>query len=107
MYQKDDHIVFHGAPNSAKTPDGAEAIYAEPFGHIGGKNVQSTALAPLENAPGYQNLQGKKLESGKIIERFYLISSNNITVKQTVNENGENDQWMHGMLSDEPLNSRN
>lgn len=65
MYQKDDHIEFQVASNHPKMPD--ENIYAEPFGHIAGANVHSNALTSLDNAPRYQNLLGKQLESGKII----------------------------------------
>jgi len=70
VYQKDEQIEFQGASSHAKLPDDTENIYAEPFGHIAGANVHNTALNPLDNAPGYQNLLGKKLESG---ESIYLI----------------------------------
>ena len=67
MYQKDDQIEFQEATSHVKMPGDTENIYAEPFGHIAGTNVQSTALTPLDIAPRYQNLLGKKLESGETI----------------------------------------
>ena len=65
MYQKDDHIEFQVASNHPKVPD--ENIYTEPFGHIAGVDVHSATLTSLDNAPRYQNLLGKQLESGMII----------------------------------------
>lgn len=73
VYHRDDQIEFQEASNHVKTPDDAENIYAEPFGHINGRNVQSTALTPLDNAPGYQHLLGKKLESGETIQLYILF----------------------------------
>lgn len=67
VYHKDDQIEFQEASNHANMPDDAENIYAEPFGHIAGSNVHNTALAPLDNVLRYQNLLGKKLESGEMI----------------------------------------
>ena len=67
VYQKDDQIEFQEASNHPRIPDQAENIYAEPFGHIAGTDVHNTALTPLDNAPRYQNLLGKKLESGEMI----------------------------------------
>ena len=62
--------MFQGPSNNVIKPDGAEAIYAEPFGHISGTKVQGTASTPLDNGPGYQNLLGTKLESGEISKSF-------------------------------------
>lgn len=68
VYQKDDQIEFQEPSNHAKMPDDAVNIYAEPFGHIAGTNVHTdSALTPLDNALRYQNLLGKKLESGEMI----------------------------------------
>jgi len=67
VYQKDEQIAFQETSSDAKLPDDAENIYAEPFGHIAGTTVRNTAITPLENAPSYQNLLGKKLESGETI----------------------------------------
>lgn len=66
VYHKDEQIVFQGPSNNVKTSDGTEAIYAEPFGHIGGTKDQGIALAPLDYGPGYKNLMETKLESGEI-----------------------------------------
>ena len=78
MYQKDGQIEFQEASNHANMPDDAENIYAEPFGHIAGTVVHNTALTPSDNVPRYQNLLGKKLESGEIIYLYiYLLRLHN------------------------------
>ncbi|XP_078342292.1 uncharacterized protein LOC144628107 [Oculina patagonica] len=80
VYHRDEQIVFHDPPKNVKTPDGTEAIYAEPFGHIGGKKTQSTALTPLDNAPGYQNLLGTKLESVEYASRYSVPQAESLQV---------------------------
>ncbi|KAJ7351701.1 hypothetical protein OS493_035961 [Desmophyllum pertusum] len=75
VYRKDDHIVFQGASNNITTPDDADNIYAEPFGHINGTNVHSTDLTPLDSTTGYQDLLAKNPDTAEYASRYSVPQS--------------------------------
>ena len=88
VYRKDDHIVFQGASNNITTPDDADNIYAEPFGHINGTNVHSTDLTPLDSTTGYQDLLAKTPETGEINKRGLDNLVSPFNVNNIVNQTG-------------------